>query len=80
MNTRLDQIDILRGIFFIPMFIYHIFSFYDLYNNTTLSDNPIINKPIQDNDNAAKSKLNNKDPILNEAFTGLSKYCKGYFI
>jgi uncharacterized membrane protein len=42
MNTRLDQIDILRGIFFIPMFIYHIFSFYDLYKNTSITDNPII--------------------------------------
>ena len=43
-EKRYDQIDILRGIFFFPMFIYHLFSAYDLVNNfkTNYSDIPVI--------------------------------------
>jgi uncharacterized membrane protein len=43
-KKRYDQIDILRGLFFIPMFIFHLFSFYDLTNNftTNLSQNKIL--------------------------------------
>lgn len=44
MKIRFDQFDILRGMFFIPMFIFHIYSFYDLTNNwnTSLAKNPFI--------------------------------------
>ena len=43
-KKRYDQIDVLRGIFFIPMFIFHLFSFYDLTSNftTRLSYNKIL--------------------------------------
>jgi len=43
-GKRYDQIDILRGLFFFPMFIYHIFSTYDLIKGfkTNYSDTPII--------------------------------------
>jgi uncharacterized membrane protein len=40
--SRYDQFDILRGIFFIPMFIFHLFSLYDLQFSTTTSQQPII--------------------------------------
>lgn len=33
LEKRYDQIDVLRGFFFIPMFIYHLFSSYDLVHN-----------------------------------------------
>lgn len=42
MNNRFEQFDILRGLFFIPMFIFHLFSFYDLNKQTDLTDNSII--------------------------------------
>ena len=44
MSTRFDKIDIIRGLFFIPMFIYHLFSFYDLTSlfKTNWADIPII--------------------------------------
>lgn len=44
MPKRYDQIDILRGMFFIPMFIFHLFSFYDLVHNfkTDYSSYPLI--------------------------------------
>ncbi len=43
-EKRYDQIDVLRGVFFFPMFIYHIFSVYDLMNGfkTNYSENPMI--------------------------------------
>ena len=43
-KKRYSQIDILRGLFFIPMFIFHLFSFYDLTNNfnTSLSSNNFL--------------------------------------
>jgi len=43
-QKRYDQIDILRGLFFIPIFIFHLFSFYDLTNNfnTNLTSNNIL--------------------------------------
>jgi uncharacterized membrane protein len=44
MSSRFEQIDILRGSLFIPMFIFHLFSFYDLTNNfrTDYSSSPYI--------------------------------------
>jgi uncharacterized membrane protein len=39
---RFDQIDILRGTFFIPMFIFHLFSIYDLTFHTNHSGKPFI--------------------------------------
>ena len=44
-EKRYDQIDVLRGMFFFPMFIYHIFSAYDLVKGfkTNYSENPLIN-------------------------------------
>lgn len=44
-EKRYDQIDILRGIFFFPMFIYHLFSVYDLVKGfkTNYSEIPLIN-------------------------------------
>jgi uncharacterized membrane protein len=43
-EKRYDQIDILRGMFFFPMFIFHIFSAYDLIKGfkTNYSDIPAI--------------------------------------
>jgi uncharacterized membrane protein len=43
-KKRYDQIDILRGLFFIPMFIFHLFSVYDLTKNftTKLTSNNIL--------------------------------------
>jgi uncharacterized membrane protein len=43
-KKRYSQIDILRGLFFIPMFIFHLFSFYDLTNNfnTNLTSNNFL--------------------------------------
>ena len=43
-QKRYDQIDILRGLFFIPMFIFHLFSFYELVNkfSTNLTSNKIL--------------------------------------
>ena len=43
-KKRFSQIDILRGLFFIPMFIYHLFSMYDLTNNfnTKLTSNEFL--------------------------------------
>jgi uncharacterized membrane protein len=43
-EKRYDQIDVLRGMFFFPMFIYHIFSVYDLIKGfkTNYSDIPTI--------------------------------------
>ena len=43
MSSRLDWIDISRGIFFFPMFIYHLFSIYDINKGTKYSSQPIIN-------------------------------------
>jgi len=44
MDSRFEQFDILRGSLFIPMFIYHLFSFYDLTNyfGSSYTSNPII--------------------------------------
>ena len=44
MEKRYDQIDILRGWFFIPMFIYHLVSSYDLVHGfkTNYSNIPWI--------------------------------------
>lgn len=42
MNLRFEQFDILRGLFFIPMFIFHLFSMYDLTKRTNLTDIPFI--------------------------------------
>jgi uncharacterized membrane protein len=43
-KKRYSQIDILRGLFFIPMFIFHLFSMYDLTNNfnTSLTSNNFL--------------------------------------
>ena len=43
-EKRYEQIDVLRGIFFIPMFIFHLFSSYDLIHNfkSNYSSNPLI--------------------------------------
>jgi uncharacterized membrane protein len=43
-KKRYSQIDILRGLFFIPMFIFHLFSMYDLTNNfnTSLTSNKLL--------------------------------------
>jgi uncharacterized membrane protein len=43
-EKRYDQIDIIRGVFFTPMLIFHIFSFYDIIHNfkTNYSSNPYI--------------------------------------
>ena len=44
MDYRFEQFDILRGSLFIPMFIFHLFSFYDLTNHfgTNYTSIPII--------------------------------------
>ena len=42
MNLRFEQFDILRGLFFIPMFIFHLFSIFDLTKKTNLTDIPFI--------------------------------------
>jgi uncharacterized membrane protein len=43
-KKRYSQIDILRGLFFIPMFIFHLFSMYDLTNhfNTSVTSNKLL--------------------------------------
>lgn len=41
-DLRFDQFDILRGTFFIPMFIFHLFSIYDLQFSATTSTQPMI--------------------------------------
>ena len=43
-KKRYSQIDILRGLFFFPMFIFHLFSMYDLTNNfnTSLTSNKLL--------------------------------------
>jgi len=44
MDYRFEQFDILRGSLFIPMFIFHLFSFYDLTNyfGTNYTSIPIV--------------------------------------
>lgn len=42
MHHRFEQFDILRGLFFIPMFIFHLFSVFDLTKKTNLTDIPFI--------------------------------------
>lgn len=42
-SSRLDWIDISRGIFFFPMFIFHLFSIYDINTGTKYSSQSIIN-------------------------------------
>ena len=43
-KKRYSQIDILRGLFFFPMFIFHLFSMYDLTNNfnTSVTSNKLL--------------------------------------